>query len=372
MKAFSPRPWMGRAAIAGAAMLVPSAAFAYGPGAKPSEAVINAAWAVFGQGNFLALILAGLWVGLVAAEARKDAATARNLGAIAAVGGVLGGWALGAPAFLSIVIAGAGLGVAILIALRIRLPGLAAALPPVAVAAPFGLGLGSTLRIGGAPLGYVAAYFVTFILSALAAAAVGRLLARPVIRGGERMVRGLGVWGAIISLPLIAMALIPQGPAFGGDTIDLRVRSPQLAEDEIQPLVKGLLEQVYLAFEKTDENEIYDSLAAVTEEEVLIDLYLQKRTQLVMEETGGARATLRSLDLVSASGEALPGNAGYSVHGVWDVKGTVGHWGHLHDRVNRYEADIAIAPVEGVWKIAGFDLRDVVRTNTASVAAQAP
>ncbi|MCC6982361.1 MAG: hypothetical protein IT535_03735 [Bauldia sp.] len=351
----------------------PASAFAYGPGATPAEAVVNAAGAVFGQGNFLALIMAGLWLGLLAVANRADGRRARGVALLAGLAGVVAGWVFGAPGWLSPLIAGAGLLVAALIALRVRLPGLLSAVPAAAVVALFALGLGSTLRIGGAPLGYVSAYFATFALSAAVAVGAGMALAGPALRrGGEKMVRGLGVWGAIISLPLIAIALVPQGPGFGAGAVDLTVRSAQLEPEEVRPVVSTLLERVYLAFEAEDENEIFDALDAVAEGTVRDDLYLQRRAALVMEDTGGARASLRSLDLLSADGEPLPGNSGYSVHSEWTVTGTVGHWGHIHDRVNRYAADLAIAPVDGVWKIAGFELTDAVRTGTTPVAAPAP
>ena len=40
---------------------------------------------------------------------------------------------------------------------------------------------------------------------------------------------------------------------------------------------------------------------------------------------------------------------------------TVGHGAHLHVRGNTYGANLTIAPVEGAWKIAYFDLTDVDR-----------
>lgn len=351
-------------------LTAPSPALAYGPGATPSEAVVNAAGAVFGQGNFLALIVAGLWLGLLAASAKGEARRARGIVFAAALGGLVLGWLVGAPSYLSPLIAASGLVVALLIAGRVHLPGPSAAAPPAAILALFGLGLGSTLRLGGAPFLYVVAYMGTFAVAASIALAAGAWLAGPVLRrGGEKAVRGLGVWAAVISLPVMAMAIIPGGPGFGSDAVDLRVRSTELGPEEIKPVVASLLERVYLAFEAEDEDAIFDALDAVAEGRVRDDLYLQRRAALVIEEAGGARATLRTLELETAEGEKLPGNVGYSVHSVWNVTGTVGHWGHLHDRINRYAADLAIAPVDGVWKLAGFELLDVERTGVVATAA---
>ena len=38
--------------------------------------------------------------------------------------------------------------------------------------------------------------------------------------------------------------------------------------------------------------------------------------------------------------------------------GTVGHWGHIHTRLNRYDALISLTPVDGSWKITGLELLD--------------
>jgi hypothetical protein len=40
----------------------------------------------------------------------------------------------------------------------------------------------------------------------------------------------------------------------------------------------------------------------------------------------------------------------------WTAMGTVGHWGHIHTRKNRYEANITVEPMDGVWKITGLEL----------------
>ena len=43
--------------------------------------------------------------------------------------------------------------------------------------------------------------------------------------------------------------------------------------------------------------------------------------------------------------------------------GTVGHWGHIHTRLNRYDALISLTPVDGSWKITGLELLEEKRIN---------
>jgi hypothetical protein len=34
----------------------------------------------------------------------------------------------------------------------------------------------------------------------------------------------------------------------------------------------------------------------------------------------------------------------------------VGHWGHVHQRSNLYEADLTISAANGAWKITDFEV----------------
>jgi hypothetical protein len=34
----------------------------------------------------------------------------------------------------------------------------------------------------------------------------------------------------------------------------------------------------------------------------------------------------------------------------------VGHWGHIHQRINQYEARVVVKALDGVWKIVDLEL----------------
>ena len=64
---------------------------------------------------------------------------------------------------------------------------------------------------------------------------------------------------------------------------------------------------------------------------------------------------MKQVDLVELSAE--PGEEGALVAAaVWQVTGSVGHWGHVHTRSNRYRADLTIAPDDGRWKLTGLEI----------------
>ena len=79
-------------------------------------------------------------------------------------------------------------------------------------------------------------------------------------------------------------------------------------------------------------------------------IYLETRRGLVLENQGGARAKVKEIDVVdmtASSGE----DGGFLADVTWVVGGSVGHWGHLHQRRNKYQAELDIRPVDGAWKL---------------------
>jgi hypothetical protein len=40
----------------------------------------------------------------------------------------------------------------------------------------------------------------------------------------------------------------------------------------------------------------------------------------------------------------------------WNVKGSVGHWGHVHQRTNQYAGVVTLQRRAGRWKISGLDI----------------
>ena len=52
---------------------------------------------------------------------------------------------------------------------------------------------------------------------------------------------------------------------------------------------------------------------------------------------------------------------GMQVEARWNVMGSVGHWGHVHQRTNVYHANITVADVDGAWKLTGLDILEEER-----------
>jgi hypothetical protein len=137
-------------------------------------------------------------------------------------------------------------------------------------------------------------------------------------------------------------------------------RHARLSDARVRTLVSGILHNVYLAFDYRDEERIYDVLAHSVEGDLLTDIYLETRKGLEIQNQGGARAKVKKLELIDLESTAGPGD-GLVAQVVWDVTGSVGHWGHIHGRSNRYRASLGIKPVDGVWKLISLDLLEEER-----------
>ncbi len=73
------------------------------------------------------------------------------------------------------------------------------------------------------------------------------------------------------------------------------------------------------------------------------------------------RARVRSVEVEEAATHELEESDGFDARCVWTVAGSVGHWGCIHQRRNRYTAEFTVRPVDGTWKITDLELLDEER-----------
>jgi hypothetical protein len=134
------------------------------------------------------------------------------------------------------------------------------------------------------------------------------------------------------------------------------MRSSGVSDEEAAEIIHGLLLNTYRAFDYREEDRIYDTLEQSISGELLTDVYLETRRSLELENQGGARAKVKEVEVLSAESEPLDGVTGFAAQGTWNVAGSVGHWGHIHQRRNQYEARFTIEAIDGVWKITGLEI----------------
>lgn len=144
--------------------------------------------------------------------------------------------------------------------------------------------------------------------------------------------------------------------------------SPQEFSRESPLVLPGILATVYEAFGETEEAAIYDRLAEVATGSALEQLYLER----VGAMAGGGLNPDQEIHEISLLGmRARPQGEMVNISAKWRVLGVVGHSEHMHMRGNAYAADLAMASDQGVWKISGFTLTNVDRTDAGTLERNA-
>lgn len=133
----------------------------------------------------------------------------------------------------------------------------------------------------------------------------------------------------------------------------------ETAREELFTLLPALLLVVYDAFARTEEAEIYDTLAVAAGGDALETLYLERAGAMVGGGLTEQDQTIHEMRLANVS--STQSGETFQLDASWEVIGTVGHSEHLHVRGNTYRANLTIAPVAGAWKITDFELTDVDR-----------
>jgi len=175
-----------------------------------------------------------------------------------------------------------------------------------------------------------------------------------------------------LRLPLVLGALLLAAGVAAYPVAQLSLARPamitgELDDERAAALLQALLKNVYRAFDFRNEEHVYDKLALSVSGDLLTDIYLQHRKSMVVQRAGGAQAKIKEVAVEKASAERVKGDGlSYALHGQWTALGTVGHWGHLHQRKNRYEAVITVNAQDGSWKIVGLELRDEQRIDKAA------
>ena len=147
---------------------------------------------------------------------------------------------------------------------------------------------------------------------------------------------------------LVVLAGLAAGCAYTWNSV-------QLNEERLQQLVGDLLHNVYRAFDYRGEDTVYDVLARSVAGDLLADVYLETRQGLELANQGGAQVKVKDIEMLSTELTGDDGNA-IGVEARWNVMGSVGHWGHLHQRTNGYHALLRVSDVDGAWKLTGLEI----------------
>jgi hypothetical protein len=131
-----------------------------------------------------------------------------------------------------------------------------------------------------------------------------------------------------------------------------------LSEEETSGLMTGLLYNVYRAFDRHDESLIYDRLSQSIDGELLAEVYLDTRRSMEVKNQGGLRVSVKEVVVSELERLGRTEEGAERFRCRWRVAGSIGHWGHLHRRINEHTAVLTIAPREDRWKIVEMEMLD--------------
>ena len=180
-------------------------------------------------------------------------------------------------------------------------------------------------------------------------------------RGRGRTVQGI----ALVSVMVLFSVVVVLFPA---------QTKTQIKADAGKEIPAENVQHLYQAFEFADEENIYDQLAQSVSGPQLRELYLQLLEGLTAQEQGGAVSSIESVQVLdvtlpedtqldpSAVSELLPPEANtqaaFQCQVSWSLKGLVEHWGHSHERTNKYVATAWYAAVNDEWKMIKLIVQD--------------
>ena len=118
-------------------------------------------------------------------------------------------------------------------------------------------------------------------------------------------------------------------------------------------LFQALHSNIYRAFDYLDEEAIYQTLSQSVEGPLLDEVYQEIYRSLALQEEGGAICHVQRVDVEELRflPERAAGPESFRVRCRWGVTGTIAHWGHVHRRLNRYEALYTVARRGEFWKL---------------------
>ena len=72
---------------------------------------------------------------------------------------------------------------------------------------------------------------------------------------------------------------------------------------------------------------------------------------------GGARVKMDAVEIVELEPEdELSGEDRLAYRCRWNATGSVGHWGHIHQRTNQYRGEFKVEELNGQWKFTEMEV----------------
>ena len=171
----------------------------------------------------------------------------------------------------------------------------------------------------------------------------------------------------LVGMALLAMGFLPTAFQSSGfaDSMSVAIPLPWSLTialpdaDEAERIFRHLHRNIYKAFDAKTESEVYDVLAESLNGELLETVYNEVYDAKLMRKNAAGDFNFRRIKVI-ASDVRLPKSArraAYRVRHRWQVYGTVTHIGHVHSRLNQYDAVFTVAERNGQWRIVDVNVQ---------------
>ena len=165
-------------------------------------------------------------------------------------------------------------------------------------------------------------------------------------------------WILTTVLPILAMVAVVLVITPLRETL-LGANPSRPKPQQLRASLELALDQVYRSFELDDETETYDRIARSVTGDSIRNVYLEVRRSLLNGD--GGRVSIDDVRVDDLDRIQWQPDGGCQLDAVWAVRGTVGHFGHYHERQNRYSARIEMLSQAGVWRIRSIQFTDQER-----------
>jgi len=132
--------------------------------------------------------------------------------------------------------------------------------------------------------------------------------------------------------------------------------SVSVSPAQASEITDRILENVYHAFNLSEESAQYDQLESVLGGPVLESTFLEVRRTTNQRSEDGSRVRVGNVSVLRARPQQTSGTLAFTTSCLWETSGKIGHWGHFHNRKNLYSADISLAVIDGKWKATELNL----------------
>jgi len=128
---------------------------------------------------------------------------------------------------------------------------------------------------------------------------------------------------------------------------------PRIPSAQRTETMSALLETIYHAFDHEDERDVLAQLSRCIHGPMLQKVYQEFYQSLAQRRDTETLMQVASVEVLNASDKSDG-----RIECSWRVNGYIGHWSHLHKKINRQSAIYRITPIDGHWKITDSHIVD--------------